>query len=360
MLTICGFAMLPQKIEAALLQYKSLATNQIQLTWQSTSNLSEELQHSTNLSSWQIVMRPYPAQVTNSILTNVLATALPKEFFRLQFSALTNTPVPTTPGMYLGLKLVSGGLTRTYRLYIPPSYSSTNFLPSPLAVILHGGGQTADSFAGLHPDLFNNAGSNNMILVLPDSTHRDDTTSWMFNVPRPYEAQVNDTQFILDLVNVLKCALYVDNLRVYAGGFSNGGQMVHQLGITTTNTFAALASVESTIAGSQGTNPIVLPGPSLEPYPILIVNATNDCTRPYYGGVNTEGSLQSPAFAAANYWVTNNGCTTNAVTYFVTNVVTNYQSVGHFQTECYPRAVTNGLVTNTAVLARFTSCGIAK
>ncbi len=360
MLTIGAVALLGIKADAALLQYKSLATNQVQLTWQSSSNMSEELQHSSNLLSWQIVMRPYPAQVTNSILTNVLTTSLPKDFFRLQFFALTNTPVPTTPGTHLGLKLVSGGLTRNYRLFIPQSYNPTNLVPSPLAVILHGGGQTAGEFAALHPALFSNANSNNMILVLPDSTRRDDTTSWMFNVPRPYEAEVNDTQFILDLVNVLKCALFIDNFRVYAGGFSNGGQMVHQLGITTTNVFAALASIGSTIAGSQGTNPIVLPGPSLEPYPILIVNATNDCVRPYFGGTNIDGAMQSPAQAAANYWVTNNGCTTNSVNYFVTNVVTNFQSVGHFQTECYPRAVTNGLVTNSAVLARFTSCGISK
>jgi len=359
---ICAFAWLAPKVDAALLQAQRLATNQVQLTWQSSSNFSQELEHSFNLLNWQIVMRPYPSQVTNSTITNVLQTALRQEFFRLHFSILTNTPVPIAPGMYPGLQLVSGGLTRSYRLFIPQNYNPTNLVPSPLAVILHGGGQTADQFAAQHPDLFNNANSNNMILVLPDSTRRDDTTSWMFNVPRPYEAEVGDTQFILDLVNVLKCALVIDNLRVYAGGFSNGGQMAHQLGITTTNVFAALASIGSTIAASQGTNPIVLPGPSLEPYPILIVNATNDCVRPYFGGTNSEGSQQSPALAAANYWVTNNGCTTNPIAYFVTNLVTNYNQVFRFETDCYPPPVTNqsSLVTNTAVLARFTSCGNAK
>ena len=358
----CALALLAPKSNAALLQVKPLTTNQVQLTWQSSSNLSEELQHSPNLVSWQIVMRPYPAQVTNSTLTNVLAMALPKEFFRLQFSTLTNTPVPTTPGVYPGLKLVSGGLTRSYRLFVPPSYNPTN-PAAPLAVILHGHGQTADGFAALHPDLFSNAASNGMILVLPDGTLRDSTTSWMDSAPRPYEADVHDTQFILDLVNVLKCALSVDNLRVYAGGFSNGGQMVHQLGIHTTNTFAALACVAAAIAGGQGsTNPVPPPGPAFEPYPVLIVNASNDCVRPYYGGINIEGNWQSSALSAAIFWVTNNGCTTNVVNYFATTSVATNGQIFRFQTDCYPpkAANTNSLVTNSAVLARFNGCGFGK
>lgn len=57
--------------------------------------------------------------------------------------------------------------------------------------------------------------------MLPNATPRDNTTSWMVNPPRPYEAAIDDTQFILDLINVLKCALFIDNQRVYAAGFSN-------------------------------------------------------------------------------------------------------------------------------------------
>ena len=359
---LCVMAAFAAKSSAALIQVQPLVSNQVQLTWQSNSNLSQELQHSPNLVNWQIVMRPYPAIATNSTTTNVQPAAASNDFFRLQFFSLTNTPVPTVPGMHTNRLLVSGRLTRTYRLFIPPGYNATN-APAPLSVIMHGGGQSADLFAALHPDLFPNAATNGMILVLPDATPRDGVLNWNNSELRPYETDIDDVQFILDLVNVLKCSLNIDNLRVYAGGFSSGGQMVHQLGEKTTNVFAALASVGASIASSQDTNtPLVMPPPSLEPYPILIVNATNDCTRTYYGGVNIDHSLQASVASAANYWVTNNGCTTNNVSYFVISLVTNYNRVFRFQTECYlpPVSNQNALVTNLAVLAHFAGCGSNK
>lgn len=134
--------------------------------------------------------------------------------------------------------------------------------------------------------------------------------------------------------------------------------MAHQLGIKTTNTFAALAAVASTIAAAQGTNPVVLPGPSLEPYSVLIVNASSDCVRPYYGGVNVDGSWQSPAQQAGIYWVTNNGCSLANVTYSISTLATNYNRISRFETDCYAPPVNNAnaLVTNTVVVARFAGC----
>ena len=345
-------------VTGAELQVHPTGGSQVQLAWQTSSNQSQKLLVSSNLQSWQLVMRPYPASAVNGLATNVHPATSARGFFRLQYAALTNSAVPTAPGMYSQLKLVSGGLTRTYRLFIPQSYPPTNNLCS-LVVMLHGGGQSGDEFATQHPDLFTIANTNNMIVVLPDATPRDNTTSWMVNPPRPYEAAIDDTQFILDLINVLKCALLIDNHRVYAAGFSNGGQMVHQLGIKTTNTFAALAAVGSTIASAQDTNPVVLPGPSLEPYPVLIVNASNDCVRPYYGGLNVDGSWQSPAQAAGIYWVTNNGCSLANVTYSISTLATNYNRIFRFETDCYAPPVTNAnaLVTNAVVVARFAGCG---
>ena len=351
---------LTPKISAAQIQLQPLAGKQIQLTWQSSSTLSQELLRSTNLLSWSQLLRPYPALVNPAITTNVQSTTnAPKNFYRLQFSALTNTSVPITPGLHTGLKLVSGGLTRNYFLFVPTGHSFTN-APSPLAVILHGGGQSAAAFTDLHPDLFTSAETNGMILALPDATPRDGVLNWNNSELRPYETDIDDVQFILDLVGALKCELNVDNYRVYAGGFSSGGQMVHQLGETTTNVFAALASVGASIASSQNTNtPLVMPPPSLEPFPMLIVNATNDCVRTYYGGVNIEKSLQASVASAANYWVTNNGCTTNNVQYFVTSFATNNGHINRFETDCYPPKAPNNatLVTNLAVLAHFGGCG---
>lgn len=345
------------------LQVKPAVSNQVQLTWLANSNYSQTLYHTTNLAApgaWTELLRPNPAPLTNAPTTNILASARPADFFRLQLDTLTNSPVPVTPGQHLGLKLTSGRLTRTYRLFIPTTYNPTNtYAASPLALILHGGGQSADLFADLHPALFSVAQSNAMILALPDATPRDDSRSWAVNPPRPYEAAIDDAQFLLDLVAVLKCELNLDPTRVYAGGFSSGGQMTHQLGARTTNTFAAFAAVGATIAEAQGTNALYWPPMPLEPYPFLIVNASNDCVRPYYGGINVDGAQQAAALAGAVFWVTNNGCTTNVVNYFTVTAVATNRDIFRFETECYPPKSTNAnaLVTNTAVLARFNGCG---
>lgn len=100
----------------------------MQLAWQTSSNQSQKLLVSSNLQSWQLVMRPYPASAVNGLTTIVQPATSAKEFSRLQYAALTNSAVPTTPGVYSQLKLVSGGLTRTCRLFIPQSYPPTNNL----------------------------------------------------------------------------------------------------------------------------------------------------------------------------------------------------------------------------------------
>ena len=309
------------------LRVQPAVSNQVQLTWLASSNYSQMLLHSTNLAApgaWTELLRPYPAPLTNTPTTNVLATARPADFFRLQLDTLTNTPVPVTPGQHLGLKLTSGRLTRTYQLFIPTNYNPTNsYAASPLALILHGGGQSADIFANLHPALFTVAQSNNIILALPDATLRDDRQVWAVSPLRPYEADIDDVQFLLDLVAVLGCELNIDPTRVYAGGFSSGGQMAHQLGARTTNTFAALAAVGSVIAEAQGTNALYWPPLPIETLPILIVNATNDCIRPYFGGTNSEGALQASVRDAVLFWVTNSGCGTNVDFTFTTSFATN-------------------------------------
>jgi len=50
----------------------------------------------------------------------------------------------------------------------------------------------------------------------------------------------------------------------------------------------------------------------------LIVNATNDCSRPFWGGPNDDGMLQPPAIEAATHWTSNNICVDAPV------VITNY------------------------------------
>lgn len=200
---------------------------------------------------------------------------------------------------------------------IPAGYNGAQ--AAPLALILHGSDQTANEFAGLHPDLMSHANALGVLLVLPDSTSNARGTSWN-SAGVSAENYVDDVGFLLALVDHLDTALNVDRKRVYAGGFSNGGQMCHRLASDTTNLLAAVAAVGSAIGGGRGGDVVITNPPPSAPISALILNATNDCGRPYWGGVNDSGELQAPAIASMAHYTNANSCVSNSVlstNYFV-------------------------------------------
>jgi poly(3-hydroxybutyrate) depolymerase len=290
----------------------------LQIVWPVSSNYDSQVETSGSLLSWQRLGPPYAAPLTSGWQTNSFSLSNQFQFFRVRYGYLTNSPVPTTPGVY-SLSFVSGRLVRTYRLNIPTNYNVA--VATPLAFMLHGHGQTADSFAAQHPDLAQLASGAGMILVFPQSTSNERGTGWANYDAAPGEPYVDDAQFILDLLEHLAAALNVDRQRVFAAGFSNGGQMVHYLGARTTNTFAAYASIGASIGGGQvGTNIVYIPPPA-EPVSVLIVNATNDCARPFWGGPNGAGAFQPAAFEAALHWTSNNLCLESPIVVTATNVI---------------------------------------
>ena len=247
-------------------------------------------------------------------------------------------------------------LTPSYRLMIPTNYNPA--VVSPLALILHGHTQTANSFAAQHPALSLHAQANGLILVLPDSTDDERGTGWNNTDPPPGAYAVNDVSYLLALIDHLDATLALDRKRLYAGGFSSGGVMTHYLGARTTNVFAALASIEASIGSDKGTGVIVTNPPAAGPMPMLILNCTNSCTRPYYGGPADEGVIVTAAIDAAYYWTNANRCAplpAMSTNYFVTNngtinrfaacppnglgpmaLVTNLVIREHYQTTCAP------------------------
>ncbi|MCL4789714.1 MAG: hypothetical protein KJ070_23530 [Verrucomicrobia bacterium] len=285
----------------------------LRLAWPVSTNFDSQVETSGGLVNWQRVWPPHAAPLVNGWHTNAFSRPNQFQFFRVRYGFLTNSPVPTAPGVY-SLSFVSGRLARTYRLNIPTNCN--RLISAPLAFFLHGHGQTAASFAAQHPDLAQLANAAGMILVFPQSSSNERGTGWV-NYDSP---DVNDVQFLLDLLEHLAGTLNLDRQRVYAAGFSNGGQMVHFLGARTTNTFAAYAAVGASIGGSQGGTNIVFLPPPAEPMSILIVNATNDCQRPFWGGPNAEGSFQPAALAAADHWTSNNLCLAPPVVTRETNV----------------------------------------
>jgi len=348
----CGSNAPPCPIPA--LSIRQLTNGLVELSWPSCPSNFYQIQWTDNVQNWRWLTPPLAAPPTNSTMTWTTAVSLPYQFFRLVTRPLTNSPVPTAPGIYGGLKVTHGGIVRNYRLNLPTNYTGST--PAPLMLALHGHNQTADEFAANQPALANYANALGVILVFPDGVASERGTGW--NVPGPApEHPVDDAGFLLALMDHLDTTLNIDRKRVYAGGFSNGGQMAHRLGSVTTNVFAALAAVGSAIGSDFGTGTLTYQPPPSGPMPVLIVNATNDCKRPFWGGLNEDGRLMPPAFDQVIHWTNANRCapspviTTNAV---ITNhvrrvfadcsgpyppfnaTITNLVIREHYQTTCTP------------------------
>jgi len=283
-------------------------------------------------------------------MTNMQPIVTNYAFYRLRADPLTNSPVPATPGNYANRYFTHGGVPRTFNIVIPTNYSMA--VSNPLAFILHGHGQSADAFGALHPGLLIAAQTNNLIVVLPDATEDEHGTGWNNRDPQPGESSIDDVGFLVALIDRLDETLTLNRRRLYAGGFSSGGVMCHFLGARTTNVFAALAAVEASIGAGLGGGPIITNPPAAGPMPVFLLNCTNSCARPYWGGTNDNGSLVTAAIEAVYYWTNANLCAA-AMTAITNNIVTSNIERNN---ACGPKPPANQLQTNQVIIQRWTAC----
>ena len=114
---------------------------------------------------------------------------------------------------------------RTYYLYIPDNVKAAT--PAPLIVLLHGSNRNGLSLVEKWKDLADKEG---IILVGPDSS---DSARWSLD---------NDgTEFLHELVSLLKSTHPIDSRRVYLFGHSGGAIMAILISLLESEYFAATA-----------------------------------------------------------------------------------------------------------------------
>jgi polyhydroxybutyrate depolymerase len=221
-------------------------------------------------------------------------------------SAAPPSPVgtPMKSGDY-DQSMVSGGVTRTYILHIPPGYDGMKALP--LVFVLHGRGGTGKSMIGTGMSV--RADQANFIVVYPDGT--GDPSGWNSGLNEDSRIPVDDVGFFKAMIDKFKKELGVDPTRVYAAGFSGGAIMTYRLGAELTDQFAAIAVVEGAMANKQQDGTwLTIPNPS-GPLPVIIFHGQKDTHIPYNGGQGNGGGkvFSTPVTDAVNSWVKDDGCT---------------------------------------------------
>lgn len=192
--------------------------------------------------------------------------------------------------------IISGGIYRKYRLYIPNLYNGT--VARPLVFNFHGLGSNA-----LQQQVYGNfqpiADTANFLVVHPEGTLQFGTQFWNVGV----FAGPNDVGFTLDLLDSLAKNYTINKEQVYTTGMSNGAIMSYYLVCQAPNTFAAMASVAGTQlrAWFNTCNP-------LKAVPVMEIHGDADATVPYYGSTNAVYGSFVPVDSVMLKWREHNFC----------------------------------------------------
>lgn len=213
---------------------------------------------------------------------------------------------------------VFGGINRTYRLYVPANYASSNAVP--LLLNLHGYGSNnveQEQYGDFRP-IADTAG---FLVLHPNGTpDNNGVNHWnTFGT-----SNVDDIGFLSALIDTISNHYNVDASRIYSTGMSNGGFMSYGLACSLSNKIAAVASV----TGTMTTANFMTCMPS-HPIPVMHIHGTADATVPYNGNAfflsvpnivshwvdfnNTEANAVFTNILDIN---TNDGCTAELYQYF--------------------------------------------
>ena len=134
--------------------------------------------------------------------------------------------------------MIYDGIAREYIVYIPASYDGSD--PYPLLFSFHGGGGTSSDFINTN-DMRPIADTAGFIAIYPQAAidPGDGSFSWLHKAPTTH----NDIFFIEAIIDTLSTEYMIDNNRVYACGYSEGGIFSYELGCRLNNRISAFSAV---------------------------------------------------------------------------------------------------------------------
>ena len=187
------------------------------------------------------------------------------------------------------LSLISGGVMRKLRLFVPSAYDGQKRLP--LLLNLHGSSDMADSFAA-SSQMEQVAETGGFIVAGLEAL------AGQWNVP-PADNLPDDVKYASDAIELAATTVCVDAMRVYASGFSGGGRMSSQLGCKLPDKITAIGPV----AGVRW--PAPCPGRAV---PVVAIHGLADTTNAYAGEGPSHPRWNESVEDAVLGWATKDGC----------------------------------------------------
>lgn len=195
------------------------------------------------------------------------------------FAYFVYTPAPEVPhlsGRLTHETVQSGGLKRTFLLYVPHGLAKG----APLVVALHGSGESGAAMRVATGYGFERlADRHGFALAYPDGYEG----YWnACNIVGDYAANrldIDDVGFLTRMVDGLAVRLGIDPRRVFAMGISRGGHMAFRLALEAPQRFRAVAAVAANVPAPGNFKCKPRGGAS-----VMIMNGTRDPLNPFDGG----------------------------------------------------------------------------
>jgi len=187
-------------------------------------------------------------------------------------------------------------------LTVPKGYDAD--VPTPLIVSLHGysgSGEGHDRRWGISAlsDRYN------FLTIAPDGTRETGgNRSPYWNASDAccnFEGTaIDDSAYLLHLIDRIKASYNVDPARVFVIGHSNGGFMSYRMAYEHSDVVAAIVSL-------AGANHLEQREAPPQPVHVLQIHGTDDTTIAYRGG-EIQGNRYPSAIASVSRWAQYNGC----------------------------------------------------
>jgi polyhydroxybutyrate depolymerase len=202
------------------------------------------------------------------------------------------------------------GMQRTYLQYVPRNLPAN----APLLFVFHGSGGDGEGMREITGGEFDMlADANGFVVIYPDGWQ----TTWndcRKGSPQPARrANIDDKSFIDAMIEKQVSENRIDRRRIFAAGWSNGGQLAYRLAMERPQQFAGVAS----ISASRPTNENNACTPTDRPIAVMVINGTADPINPHDGGMvrigfSSLGTVLSSR-ATAEYFARLNGITAQPV-----------------------------------------------
>ena len=209
------------------------------------------------------------------------------------------------------------GNNREYLIYVPAIYDGSEAYP--LMFSFHGGGGTSNDFININ-DMRSVADTAGFIAVYPQAAvdPNDGSNAWLHKAPTSHD----DVFFIEAIIDTLSNDFFIDNDRVYACGYSEGGIFSYELGCRLNDRIAAFASVSGSMMVDAFRDSYYNLGfcSPIHPTAVMLIPGTNDMNphstytgfQPYY----------MSADEITTYWSNYNNTDTNPIISQLPNINT--------------------------------------